>query len=51
MTIGEDMLTWTTMAAQPMHIDSALQELLNPGGGRPAGKRSENFTGASELHR
>ena len=31
--------TWTTMAAQPMHIDSALQELLNPGGGAPAGKK------------
>ena len=28
--------TWTTMAAQPMHIDSALQALLNPGGGPPA---------------
>ena len=30
--------TWTTMAAQPMHIDPALQALLNPGGGRPAGQ-------------
>ena len=25
------------MAAQPMHIDSELQKLLNPGGGPPAG--------------
>ena len=31
--------TWTTMAAQPMHVDSALQELLNPGGGATAGKK------------
>ena len=25
--------TWTTMAAQPMQVDSALQALLNPSGG------------------
>ena len=29
--------TWTTMAAQPMQIDSALQALLNPCGG-PSGQ-------------
>ena len=31
--------TWTTMAAQPMHVDSALQKLLNPGGRPPAGQK------------
>ena len=35
--------TWTTMAAQPMHIDSALQALLNPGGGPPAGQTGVRY--------
>ena len=31
------------MAAQPMHVDSALQELLNPGGGSSAGQKSVHY--------
>ena len=35
--------TWTTMAAQPMQIDSALQALLNPSGGPPSGQSGVHY--------
>ena len=40
---GYAWATWTTMAAQPMHVDSALQELLNPGGGPPVGQKGVHY--------
>ena len=35
--------TWTTMAAQPMQIDSALQALLNPSGRPPSGQPGVHY--------
>ena len=35
--------TWTTMTAQPMQIDSALQALLNPSGRPPSGQPGVHY--------
>ena len=35
--------TWTTKAAQPMQIDSALQALLNPSAQAPSGQKGPNY--------
>ena len=42
--------TWTTMAAQPMQIDSALQALLNPSGGPPSGQSGVHYNSGVPIN-